>query len=258
MAQLVIDLRKSVRLRGLDIRIEPFLKHRRVFQLEYVKDFDCDGALVPLGSAFADGFRMLLRKDSASTRTRFTTAHELCHTFFYQHVPEIKFSNHEVDPAEERLCDVGAAELLMPSHALKKQARATGTSLEALSKLATLFDVSLEAMLLRLRSIAGWRSELSTWHLMTGGGFALRRLVGGRKVDWRWSEPKLLRNAWDTGRLLCGHTYLECLDRHGSLKVRAVFYELKRRKDALLALWSHYSTRRIYPNLPLFELPRNH
>jgi hypothetical protein len=196
---------------------------------------------------------MLLKKDCASTRTRFTTAHELCHTFFYESVPELKFQDHEVDAGEERLCDIGAAELLMPVHALRRQAKAMGTSLEALTKLARLFDVSLEAMLLRLRSVGGWRSELSTWHAMTGGRFALHRLVGGRKVEWSWSEPSLLQKAWDTGHVLSGRTYLECRDQHGCLKIRPVSYELRRRKDSLLALWSHCSAARTHRNLPLFE-----
>jgi hypothetical protein len=253
MTQLVATLRKSARLKGRHVTIEPFLKHRHVLRIDYVRDAEFDGALIPLGNDFSAGFRILLSKDSHSTRTRFTAAHELCHTFFYEYVPELKFQNHEADAAEERLCDIGAAELLMPSRAVRKHAKSMSTSLEALGKLAKLFDVSLEAMLLRLRSIAGWRSELSKWHRMTGGDFALHRLVGGRKVEWSWSEPKLLRCAWESGRLLCGHTYVEYRDQ-GSVKIRPVFYELKRWKDVLLALWSHPATRRTYPILPLFEL----
>lgn len=255
---LIAAVRKSTGLKGMDLRMEPYLKHRRVLEIEYVAELDCDGALLPLGCGFAAGFRMLLKKGCPSTRTRFTTAHELCHTFFYETVPELKFRNHVVDPGEERLCDLGAAELLMPSYTLRRQAKAMGKSLQSLGKLANLFDVSLEAMLLRLRSVAGWQSELSTWRHMTGGGFALHHLVGGRKVDWVWSEPNLLRNAWNTGRTLSGTTYLECRDRYGCLTIRPVFYELKRRRDSLLSLWSHPSTCRVHPNLPLFEFTQKH
>jgi IrrE N-terminal-like domain len=253
MVQLVASLRKAARLRSHDVRIEPFLRHRRILRIEYARDVDYDGALMPLGQEFSDGFAIVLNKNCPSTRIRFTAAHELCHTFFYEYVPELKFRDHNPDPLEERLCDIGAAELLMPSRAVKRQAKSTGTSLEALARLAGLFDVSLDAMLLRLRSIASWHSELSTWRQTIGGDFALQRIVGGRKVDWNWSNPKLLRCAWDTGRLLHGRTYVEYREQ-GGLKVRPVFYELKRWKDSLLALWSHYKTTRSYASLPLFEL----
>lgn len=250
---LVAGLRKDAGLKGREVRIEPFLRHRRVSRVEYVRNVEYDGALVPLGREFSDGFIIVLNKDRPSTRIRFTAAHELCHTFFYEHVPELKFRNHDEDSLEERLCDIGAAELLMPRRAVKRQAKSTAMSLEALGQLAGLFDVSLDAMLLRLRSIAGWHSELSTWHRTTAGEFALHRMVGGRRVDWNWSNPQLLRCAWDTGRLLYGRTYVQYRDQ-GALKLRPVFYELKRWKDVLIALWSHYKTIRTYASLPLFEL----
>jgi hypothetical protein len=60
--------------------------------------------------------------------------------------------------------------------------------------------VSSEAMLLRLRSARLWESELPVWRLMTGGGFSLHRMVGGRRVEWEGSESHLLRDAWNTGR----------------------------------------------------------
>src|SRR5713101_839160 len=98
IAGVVAAFRRSVGLKGLDRRIEPYLKHRQVFEVQHVSDLECDGALHPLGKAYTDGFKILLKKNCPSTRTRFTTAHELCHTFFYETVPELKFRNHEVDP----------------------------------------------------------------------------------------------------------------------------------------------------------------
>src|SRR2546430_465823 len=102
MTGLVAGLRRSLRQKGLDLRLEPYLRARGVLRVEYIPNLHCDGALIPLGKTFADGFRMLLRKDCASTRARFTTAHELCHTFFYESVPELKFQDHEEDAGEER------------------------------------------------------------------------------------------------------------------------------------------------------------
>ncbi len=256
MTALVENLRESANLKDFTPSLEPLLKLRRIISLEYVDDLDCDGAIHPLGVKYEDGFKILVKSKCSPHRIRFTVAHEICHTLFYEMAPEVKFKNHEVDPTEERLCNIGAAALLIPARMLKRQARGLRVSFDSLEKLSTLFDVSLEAMLLHLRFVEMWKAELSVWHLMTGGKFSLHRLVGGRKAEWIWCESELLRKAWDTGRVMCGRTYLEYRDADGCLKVRAVSYELKRRRDALLALWSQPSIRRTPPEMPLFA-PRH-
>jgi Zn-dependent peptidase ImmA (M78 family) len=53
-------------------------------------ELNCDGLIEPLGKTFADGFRIKLNKTTPPVRSRFTLVHEICHTFFYQLVPEIK------------------------------------------------------------------------------------------------------------------------------------------------------------------------
>jgi len=84
--------------------------------MEYKVSWDRDGSLEPLGKGFDQGFKLTLNARSPKNRVRFTQAHELCHTFFYQYVPEIKFRPHLEDPGEEQLCNFGAAELLMPEY----------------------------------------------------------------------------------------------------------------------------------------------
>src|SRR5919108_90868 len=249
---LVEDLRKSAQLQGFAPSLESLLRLRRI-SLEYVDDLECDGLIQPLGIKYEDGFKMLVKSKCLPRRTRFTTAHEICHTLFYEVVPEIKFRNHDVDRTEERLCNIGAAALLIPAGMLKSQVKGAEVSFETLEKLSELFDVSLEAMFLRLRFLEIWGAELSTWRLMTGGKFFLHRLIGGRKAEWTWCEAELLRKAWGTRRPLRGRTYLECRDSDGCLKVRAVSYELRRCGDTLQALWSHPSIRRTHPKMPLFE-----
>jgi hypothetical protein len=253
MGALIDALRRSAGLKGRFFSLDPCLKIRKILAIEYVAHLGYDGAIQPLGGGYENGFKLIIKSDCSSTRVRFTIAHELCHTFFYETIPEVKFRNHEVDPGEERLCNFGAAELLIPSRALKRQAKGLGKSLDSLEVLATLFNVSLEAMLLRLRAAGLWESELSVWRLMTGGNFSLHRLVGGRRVEWEWSESHLLRDVWNTGRTLSGSTYMQYRDREGGLRLRAVSYELKRRRDALLALWNRPSNHRAQLSMPLFE-----
>jgi hypothetical protein len=80
----------------MQARIEE-LRQAKGSRLAIDDDLKADGALVPLGAEFSAGFRMILRRDLPEGRINFTVAHEICHTFFYERVPEIKFSAHPVD-----------------------------------------------------------------------------------------------------------------------------------------------------------------
>jgi hypothetical protein len=91
-------------------------------------------------------------------RLNFTLAHELVHTFFegagaqihlrardrraYERTPE--------GPILERLCDLGASELLMPSPHFEQAAGELGFTAVAAPRLAERFETSLEATALRL------------------------------------------------------------------------------------------------------------
>jgi len=250
--RLVKALRASSRVKGNASGIESYFGQRLIKEVIYRSELDCDGFVKPLGGTYSAGFQIVINSRCRLTRFRFTLAHELCHTFFYEIVPEIKFCHRLVDPQEERLCNIGAAELLMPVLAVKKAAKGLDISLKSLDDLANRFQVSAEAMILRLRSAKLWNSIYSIWHPMSGGGFALHRTAGIRRLEWEWSEPHLLRYAWDTGRVVTGRTCLEFKDTHGSLKLQPVFFELQRRGEALRALLRHSSTQDLSPRLPLF------
>ena len=57
---------------------------------------------------------MGVKADMGEKRMRFTIAHELCHTYFYELVPELKFCDHGPNDEEEAICNQGAAALLIP------------------------------------------------------------------------------------------------------------------------------------------------
>jgi len=253
MSIVVRRLRQSVRWKGLATPLDRLLRLRNILEVQTLPDLNFEGVVDPIGTSFDLGFRMVLKAGLSRSRIRFTTAHELCHTFFYEVVPELKFCLHEVDQDEERICNLGAAELLMPSTTLRKRCKGLSVSLDSLENLAGSYDVSIEAMLLRLRSLKLWHSELSMWHRMTGGGFALHRLWGGRRLEWRWPDESLLKIAWETGRQVAGRTYLELRDTHGALQLRPVTYQLSRRGEALVALWSHPSVPLPIARMPLFD-----
>ena len=111
IVQCVKALRRRLGLRAVaPVRLESFLVARNIQDVTTDDTLQADGALAPLGADFGAGFRMILRRDLPEGRINFTVAHEICHTFFYERVPEIKFAAHPADPEEERLCNSGAEE----------------------------------------------------------------------------------------------------------------------------------------------------
>lgn|GEM_PF-4367430 len=231
------NLRQHVkRKNGAAPPLEIFFPARKIKYVVTNRDLNADGALIPLGDNFHDGFQMALRPDLPSTRIRFTVAHELCHTFFYEEVPEIKFTNHPCDEGEERLCNVGAAELLMPETDVKRQAKGKAVSLATLEELANHYGVSWEAMFVRLRSAKIWNAELSVWRKITKGTFELKRILGAKNEQWRWLEEDI------PNRILTGHVnalHGSTFWIHDTLKgprFKPVHYEARRRRDEIIAL----------------------
>jgi len=222
---------------GAPPRLEPFLASRNIRDVTTDDDLKGDGALVPLGRDFSAGFRMVLRRDLPEGRINFTVAHEICHTFFYERVPEIKFADHLVDPDEERLCNAGAEELLMPALDVRRRAKEQTASLECLQVLAAHYRVSVPAMLIRLRNLGVWKAELVLWHEMTNGTFAVKRLWCGRMVDWQWLDTGIPRAALSAspGKILSGHTFWLVETAQGQ-KFRPVWYQVKRHRGDVLAL----------------------
>jgi hypothetical protein len=98
-----------------------------------------------------DNFILPNRK---TTRERFSLAHELAHTFFYDRNQKVPKPMNGSPRGErlERLCHFAASEILLPSPLLKRELEKRGTvkSSEALLSLAIHFDVSLEALMRKI------------------------------------------------------------------------------------------------------------
>jgi IrrE N-terminal-like domain len=252
MRGVVTTLRGRANLQAHAIELDVFLKKRRILETRVAPGLTADGYVEPLGAEFESGFRIVLRAGTTHTRYRFTVAHELCHTFFYEIVPELKFGSCEADPEEERLCNLGAAELLMPEKSLRRCARGYSHSIDSLEALAAVYAVSPEAMLWRLRALGLWRCELSYWRRRQNG-FVLDRVVGGRKVSWEWPDCDVLQRAWECDRKLTGRTYLELRAPEGGRQLRFVHFQVVRRGAALVALWNGRAFPEEKACLPLFE-----
>jgi hypothetical protein len=233
----LIERGRRKRLKGVEPQLQQLLKDRNVTSVEVVPDLGCDGFIEPIGRTFADGFRMRLQTSPSAPRIRFTMAHELCHTFFYELVPEIKFHPHQPDDAEERLCNLGAAALLIPTNSLRARTKKVAISLDSLAQLAREYSVSLPTMLLRLRTLGLWKCELSSWHPATSGDFVLDRLYGIRRAEWRWEDVSDLKRAWDSNQSIFGTGFLYLEGQEGSRRLKPVAYNLKRFGTSVFALW---------------------
>jgi O-acetyl-ADP-ribose deacetylase (regulator of RNase III) len=101
-------------------------------------------------------------------RRRFSIAHEIAHTIFPDYADRVRHrgSNHPDQPATdewqlEALCNIAAAEILMPIGSLPDISRDTLT-IDALRKLRPQYDVSMEAVLIRAVGMADFPSAVYT------------------------------------------------------------------------------------------------
>ena len=96
------------------------------------------------------GYRVIYAAEQTRERQRFTIAHEFGHAFLFGRNLPYGWSDTEV----ETFCDQFAAELLMPTRAIAPQLR-EGLSLRAVEELAERFEVSLQAVAIRVAQATG-------------------------------------------------------------------------------------------------------
>lgn len=120
--------------------------------------------MVPEGvlTVVPGGFRIYLQSNfthqhGIKIRERFTLAHELVHTFFY----EMEAATPQAvrgSPKGKRLeylCHAGAGRILVPDSLLRQELKQKGNvaSIDAILNLARLFNVSTEVMMRRLHAL---------------------------------------------------------------------------------------------------------
>jgi Zn-dependent peptidase ImmA (M78 family) len=96
----------------------------------------CSGILVPHDG----GYEVTVNATEPPERRNFSIAHEIVHTFFRDVWPCCHPS-----AVEEKLCDIGAAELTMPLARFSARLRTYGLTLEGIDKCTREFGVSFEA-----------------------------------------------------------------------------------------------------------------
>ena len=240
MSHCVARLREQVGRTGPIDDLAPYRQKRNVHAEQRIENEGCDGWLRPKGGTYSSGFVLGVRGDVAMVRQRFTIAHELCHTFFYEYVPDLKFEPHATDPQEETLCDRGAACLLIPEETLRTDAQGRSVSVTSLDDLSRMYGVSRKAMFLRLRDLGLWKCELAVWQPTVSGKFMLEGVLGGRRgLEWSWVVDDIPGNVWE-GRPEKGQTWIHFKDETGSWTARRVYFDARRLESRIFTLWSNW------------------
>ena len=115
---------------------------------------DIQEAVMPhAGRLLPDGANYLIQVNAHHSRgkQRFTTGHEIGHTLipsFQRHphvIQDMVTGVFEAGQEEEHLCDIAAAELLLPERLFRPLAMDLGCHLNAVIELARTFEASREA-----------------------------------------------------------------------------------------------------------------
>lgn len=125
----------------------------------------------------------------------FSIAHEIGHTFFYDTslaIPSRPYNDVGSLP-EERLCDIFAAELLMPEEKFKDDAKRVLNKYEypitGIIELSNLYKVSLRALVIRLfelKALDRSRHAIIMWNWSLNPN---KPRESKRKLRVEWSEP---------------------------------------------------------------------
>lgn len=109
-----------------------------------------------------DGYIIKINSSHHPVRQNFSCAHEIGHTILHEldrplcvGCDEFRQANSNiVDKAKERLCQIAAAELLMPGAVFKKYLAGFGVSVSSIERLAHTFRVSIHAAAIRIAEVS--------------------------------------------------------------------------------------------------------
>ena len=144
-----------------------------------------------------NGYKVILNQNQSRVRQRFSLAHELGHLLFNKagiadSVREPKRRNSlAANPAEERLCDQIAAEILMPRMAFYEDGWMEGWSLNSLRTLASKYETSIPATALRMVDLMPEESLMGVWKVSEEGKKALQWPHAG-KTDYAIPSPSII------------------------------------------------------------------
>jgi Zn-dependent peptidase ImmA (M78 family) len=147
---------------------------------------------------------ILIEERDLETRQRFSEAHELVELLFAAMPTRNNAYNRDVGnfkyAAKERLCNEGAAELLMPAASYLPRIDRLGVSFETGRLLASEYEVSLSAALVHMTKIGPGRHAVVLW-IMKNKPTEIRNRVPDNQlalidIPLERVAPKKLRVEW--------------------------------------------------------------
>jgi Zn-dependent peptidase ImmA (M78 family) len=156
-------------LEKCSIPIDPSLlaRERRITEINMV-EMAQDGIIYAKGNEYV----VDLNRSHSDSRKRFTLAHEIGHTFFFdvQEHPTSRFrivdaqiqSIHS-DQSEEHLCNVVASEILMPCEPFSNMMQEMTPEARTILTLAGKFKTSLQATARRVVSLSTYKEIVCLW-----------------------------------------------------------------------------------------------
>jgi hypothetical protein len=157
---------------AIPVDVKSAAKYVGITQVHEVEMSDCDGLL----SSTAHGtYIASLRKGQGAARKRFTLAHEVGHAIVYKSIGsgafvgsyrQLRCRAETADQKdEERLCDVLAAELVMPRSQFVQTMEELGVCAVTVPAIAQRFGVSLQAASTRIAQILPYDVGIALWTL---------------------------------------------------------------------------------------------
>ncbi len=162
------------------------------------------GLLLPMH----DGFEIKLNATHSAERQNFSLAHETGHTFFRekngQILREIMIKRLGVKKAksdEEYLCDIVASELLMPFFIFAKYGEKFSYTINSLSTLSRLFNVSIIPVALKLCDVNPRLNCLVYW-IKENSDELVNPKFKATWLTWSLKNPTTKKNRFINGKLI--------------------------------------------------------
>ncbi len=144
---------------------------------------------------------ILIREGDPVVRQRFTEGHELMELLFDAQADVAQELNLPTwdEARKEKLCDAGAAELLMPKSLFRSHIKHLGTSMETARSLSRIYHTSLIATLIRMVELTSGDYAVSFWKSLPNNRENNRQSNQGWQLEW-----SVVSEAWSEGRLIKG------------------------------------------------------
>jgi Zn-dependent peptidase ImmA (M78 family) len=194
-----------------------------VSSIRYARKLSADGRIFLQNGTYV--IEISTRMDKS--RRAFTLGHELGHALFLPFEPKERMSRQDTttgtfarDNEEEYLCDVAAAELLMPKDMFSGRLAVYGPSVRSMLRLANDFGSSLLSTARRFVEVNVWKSHVGFWRVEQGEA---RLDVGLGVPNLTWKIPRgytaavgsVVSRAAETKRRVTGWSDVGLISRRG-------------------------------------------